>query len=216
MTRGTAMLLFLPLLTGCSLLNRGVIKANGVTVTGVKDAGKPAVIATTSAGTSIPLPEGSTVTVTKIAPIAAAPAKEGVPAVKAEPAKEVTEIRPAGPTEYHHTESTVKADTGTVDTSVAVHRIEAEERRPLLYCAIGGVVAGLAFMYVRFQAIAVMCFIGAGCFFLAWRIAEISPWVGGLFLVAAVAGFAFYKRAEWDSNGDGIPDFLQNKQPPTQ
>lgn len=205
------------LLSGCSILGRAPrIKIGDATVTAPKDVGRAATLATTNAGTTIPLPEGSVVTVTKIDAIAAKSPENGLPAVKAEPAREVTEIRPAGPTEYHKTENTVSANSGTVDTSVATKRIEAEERRPLLFCAIGAVVAGLGFMYVRFQALAVMCFLAGGVFFLAWRMAEISPWVGALFLVAAVAGFAFYKRAEWDADHDGIPDFLQHKKPPTQ
>ncbi len=197
------------LLSGCGWLGVPKIKVGGSTVTAPKDVGKPATLATTEAGTSVVLPAGSTVTVTKVD---AVPATQTAPA---QSAKEITTISPAGPTEYVHKESTVAAQTGTVDTSVRTHEIDAEERRPLLYMAIGGVVAGIGFMYVRFQAIAVMCFIGAGAFFLAWRMAEISPWVGGLFIVAALAGFAFYKRAEWDKDGDGIPDFLQKK-PPTQ
>ncbi len=199
-------------LAGCSLLPaRGRIKLPEVTVQAPKDAGTPGTAHTAKAGTSVPLPAGSVVTVTEQAAQPAQPATASTPAVPAQPASKITVITPAAASEYRHDESTVTASTGTIDTTVAKHRIEVEERRPLLYAAIAAAIAGLGFMYVRFQAIAGMCFLGAGCFFAAWRMAEISPWVGGIFLVAAVAGYAFYKRAEWDRDGDGIPDRLQSK-----
>lgn len=191
---------------GCAVFRGAAgIKVPGVAVTAPKDNGKPATLETNETGTTMGIPAGSAVKVTHTD---AQPASDKEPA---KPGTTVTEIVPSAPTEIRHTGKQVTAGTGTVDTSVALKKIDAAERRPLLFCAIGAAVAGLAFMYVRFQAIAGMCFIGAGCFFLAWRMAEISPWVGGLFLVAAVAGFAFYKRAEWDKDGDGLPDFLQRK-----
>lgn len=197
------------LAAGCSRIP--FIKSGEVSVTGTKDAGTPATLNTLNAGEDIKLKAGSKVIITRYKGVAAKPATADSPAVAAQPEREVTEIIPAGDTQWQRTEARVSADTGTVDTSVRKSQIEAEERRPLLYAAIAAVVAGLGFMYVRFQALAVMCFIGAGAFFCAWKMAEISPWVGGLFLVAAVAGFAFYKRAEWDKNGDGVPDILQGK-----
>jgi hypothetical protein len=204
---------FIVLFVGCVLFGGCVrvpkIRVGKHTVTAPKDVGKPATLSTAEAGEVATLPAGSKVTITETAAQPAVPASAEAPAAAATPARRVTEFVPSAPMEWHRTESSVHADTGSVDTTVATKRIEAEERRPLLYCAIVAAVAGLGFMYVRFQSIAVMCFIGSGCFFLAWRMAEISPWVGGLFLVAAVAGFAFYKRAEWDQNGDGIPDALQ-------
>jgi hypothetical protein len=202
------------LLCGCAPWGRPVIKGAGLTVTGLKDAGSPATVNTTQAGERLALPKGSRIWLKQKEAVPARPATENAPESPEQPAETVTVIEPGDATFWEKTVSTVKADTGTVDTSVAKHRIDTESRRPLLYCAIAAVVAGLGFMYVRFQAIAVMCFIGAGAFFLAWRMSEISPWVGGLFLVAAVAGFAFYKRAEWDADGDGVPDFLQKKRKP--
>ncbi len=192
--------------SGCGVF-RGLpkIRVGETTVTAPADAGRPATLATSDAGTTMSIPAGSTVKVTTTE------AQPATASVAAKPAVTITEIVPTKDTLIQHTEKRIQADTGTVDTSVAVRRIDAQERRPLLYCSIVAAVAGLGFMYVRFQAIAVMCFIGSGAFFLAWRMSEISPWVGGLFLVAAVAGFAFYKRAEWDANGDGIPDAFQKK-----
>ena len=205
-------------LTGCALLNRGAIKAGGVSVTGVKDAGKPATLATTNAGTSIPLPKGSTITVTKVAPIAAKPATKDEPAVKGEPAKEITEIHPAGPTEYHHTEATVKADTGTVDTSVRTHEIDVAERRWLLWAAIGCGIAGIVLksMLPAWPGLSNGLLIAAPCAFAAWKFADVPAWIWMVVLGLVGAMALGYKRSDWDKDHDGIPDFLQKPKPPTQ
>lgn len=195
-------------LTGCGLLPGPKIRIPGVTVQSVKDAGKPAVVNTHEAKEGLTIPKGSKFSLKQ---------KEAIPASSespAQPAVTEVEIQPSEVMQWSRSVNSISADTGTVDTTVAKHRIDAEERRPLLYAGIAAAVVGLGFMYVRFQAIAVMCFVASGAFFLAWRMAEISPWVGGMFLVAAVAGFAFYKRAEWDANGDFVPDVLQRKTEP--
>ena len=179
------------------------IKIGKDRVAAPRDAGSPATLNKDEVKTTLDVPADTIVTTTQVA---AVPATASTPFL---PARTTTEWRFLQPTKFEQLATGLLASTGTVDTTVAKHRIEAEERRPLLYCAIIATVAGLGFMYVRFQAIAVMSFLAAGAFFLAWRMSEISPWVGGLFLVASVAGFAFYKRAEWDKNNDGIPDALQ-------
>lgn len=170
--------LILLVLSGCSLMPAR-IKAKGVTVQGVKDAGSPANLATSSAGTVIPLPEGSKVTVTKESAVAAT--KE----TPAQPAKEVTEIRPAGPTEYRKTEETVKADTGTVDTSVRKHEIDAEETRPLLYGAMALAVATGVFFWLKYPSPALMCAAGSVILFLAWKVSGLPSW---FWVLAVVAG----------------------------
>jgi hypothetical protein len=191
------------LMSGCSIFPPKV-KLPGVgSVSAFKDAGTPATMAEGTDRTGMRIPANSKVTVEK---------REALPSTGfVAPAATFYTFELPEPTDFMSEVRRIQASTGTVDTSLASKRIDAEERRPLLYCAIAAVVAGLGFMYVRFQAIAVMSFMAAGAFFIAWRMAEISGWVGGLFLVAAVAGFAFYKRAEWDKNGDGVPDFLQTK-----
>jgi hypothetical protein len=187
------------------------IKAGPVSVTGVKDAGKPATLATSEAGTVIPLPEGSRVTVTKYEPVAA------TPMAPAQPAKEVTEIAPSGPTEYHKTESTVKADTGTVDTSVRKHQIDVEDRRWLLWAAIVCGIAGVVLksMLPGWGGLSNGLLIGAALAFGAWKLSDIPAWIWAAVIIVMVAMAAGYKRAEWDKDGDGVPDFLQKpKQPP--
>lgn len=201
-------LVILSLLAGCSLLPKLPKITTGKTrVVGPANAGSPTQVREGESNTSFDVPAGTEVTSTSTE---ATPATASTPFL---PARHITRWTFATPTKFNMTTSMLDASTGTVDTSVAKHQIDTESRKPLLYCAIGAAVAGLGFMYVRFSSIAVMCFLAAGTFFMAWRMSEISPWLGGLLLTAAVAGFAFYKRAEWDKDGDGKPDFLQRKPP---
>jgi MprA protease rhombosortase-interaction domain-containing protein len=201
------------LLGGCMRPGRSQIKTPDFTVLSPPNPGTPATLNTANEGEDLEIPAGSVATVTETAAVEAQPATTGAPAVEARPATKETVITFSATSHWKRTRATVKADTGTVDTSVAKHAIDVESRRPMLYAAMVAVVGGLGFMYVRFQAIAVMCFLAAGAFFLAWKMSEISPWLGGVLLAAGIAGFAFYKRAEWDKNGDGIPDVLQSKKP---
>jgi len=173
--------------SGCSMLHRsGAIKAGPVTVQGVADAGKPATLATSNAGTVIPLPAGSIVTVTKESAIAAT---QAAPAVAA---KETTAIVPAGPTEYRKTEETVKADTGTVDTSIAARRIDAEESRPLLYAAIAAALAGGFFVYRAYPTPALCCGAASVVFFMAWKVSGLPSWFWAVGLAAMAGGAALY------------------------
>lgn len=193
-------------LAGCGLIPAR-IKAEGVTVQGVKDAGKPATLAKSEAGVAVALPEGSKVVVTKYE---ALPATDKAPA---QPAKEVTEIQPSGPTEYHKTESKTDASTGTVDTSVATHKIDVAERRWLLWAAIACGIGGLVVrsLVPAWPSLSNGLLMGAALAFAAWKLAEIPQWIWLLAIGICAALALGYKRAELDRNHDGIPDFLQKK-----
>ena len=172
-------------LVGCNLM-RGRIALPGASVTAVKDAGSPATVAQSNAGVSVPLPAGSVVTVTK---------SEALPATKetpAQPAKEITEIRPAGPTEYHKTEQTVAAQTGTVDTSIREHQIDAQESRPLLYAAIASALAAGFFVWRAYPTPAICCGVAAVVFFMAWKMAGLPEWFWAIGLAAIVGGGALW------------------------
>ena len=173
------------LLCGCGMIPAR-IKAGPVTVQGVRDAGKPATLATSEAGTVIPLPEGSKVTVTKYEPVAA------TQAAPAQPAKEVTEIVPSAPTEYRKQESTVKADTGTVDTSIAAKKIDSAESRPLLYASILCALAGAFFVYRAYPTPALCCGAASVVFFMAWKVSGLPDWFWAIGLVAVAGGAALY------------------------
>jgi hypothetical protein len=200
------------LVSGCGLIRRPPgIKAPGVSVTGPQDAGKPATLATAEAGTTMPIPAGSTVKVTQTD---AQPATQGKPAL---PATTVTEIIPAAPTVITHTETKVQADTGTVDTSVARHRIDVEARRWLLWTAIGCGIAGVVVrsMLPAWGGLSNGLLMAGALAFGAWKFAEIPAWIWIVVLGVVGAMALGYKRAEWDRDGDGIPDFLQRKSPPS-
>ena len=169
------------LLSGCSLFNRGgKISTGGVTVTAQPDAGKPATLSTAEAGTSMAIPAGSTIKVTQ------------TEATPASPATTVTEIVPSAPTEIRHTEKKVNADSGTVDTSVALKKIEAAESRVLLYVAIGAALLGGFFVWAQYPTPAIACGVASAAFFMAWKLSDLPDWFWAVGAVAIAAGIAIY------------------------
>ena len=169
------------LLSGCSLFNRGgKISTGGVTVTAQPDAGKPATLSTAEAGTSMAIPAGSTIKVTQT---------EATPSA---PATTVTEIVPSAPTEIRHTEKKVNADSGTVDTSVALKKIEAAESRVLLYVAIGAALLGGFFVWAQYPTPAIACGVASAAFFMAWKLSDLPDWFWAVGAVAIAAGIAIY------------------------
>lgn len=203
----------LALVVSCALA--GCVPLGGVptitvgenSVQGPKDAGKPATLNETKAGEVAVIPAGSKVVVTETA---------GVPATEDEPAKpavKVTEVVPAAPMKWEKTEAKVEASTGTIDTSVAKARIAADERKPLLWVAVGCLVAGVLVRGVlkEWPSLGnglILAGVVAG---VAWKVAAIPAWVVGVVVVAFGAVALGYKRAEWDKDGDGVPDKLQRE-----
>ena len=176
-------------LSGCARLafwRTPSIKAGNVAVMGVQDAGKPATLATTESGESVPLPVGSKITITKTEAVAAT--KEA----KAEPAKEVTEILPSEPTTWTKKATTVNADTGTVDISIATKRIDAQEARPLLYAALAAAIAAGFFVYMAYPTPALACGIASAVFFMAWKVSGLPDWFWAVGLLACGVGVAMY------------------------
>lgn len=176
---------------GCSLFHGPPkITAAGVTVQAPQDAGKPATLDSGTSVASLPIPAGSSLTVTKSDPVVASPATPDTPAQAAQPAKEVLEVKLAGPTEYRKTANTVKASTGTVDTTIAAHKIDAAEARPLLYAALASMLAAGFFIWRAYPTPAMICGGAAVVFLIAWKVADAPVW---LWVVAAVGlgGAAF-------------------------
>lgn len=175
---------------GCQQLglgfNRGKISIPGANVQSVPDAGKPATASSSQTGIAIALAAGSRVVVTKYGAI---PATAETPAV---PEREETVIYPAGPTEYRKNESTVRADTGTVDTSIAAKKLEAQENRILLYGALAMVVAAGAFFWLHYPSPALMCGGAAVILFLAWKVSGMPDWFWGLAVLAGAGGIGLY------------------------
>ncbi len=170
-------------LCGCSWLP-AKIKSGATTVTAVKDAGKPATLETGDKGESLPIPAGSSLTVTKVEAMPAAPN------VPAQPAREVTEVHLTEPTVWTRTEKTVKADTGTVDTSVALKKVETAESRVLLYAALAAMLGAGVFVYLHYPTPAMMCAGAAVVLFIAWKVAGMPDWLWGVG-AAALGGAVF-------------------------
>lgn len=192
-------------LAGCSASRGGpAIRVGENSVSRPKDAGKPATLNETKAGESVIIPAGSKVVVTETAAVAATEKEPAKPAVK------VTEVVPAEPMVWEKQETKVEANTGTVDTSIAKARIEAEERKPLLWVAIGCVVVGVLVRVVlkEWPSLGNGLLLAGVVAGVAWKVSAIPAWVVGVVVVVFGAVALGYKRAEWDKDGDGKPDFL--------
>lgn len=185
------------LMPGC--LTKGRIKGQGgVVVQGPKDGNNVSLAQEQSAGV-LTLPQGSTVTVTKFGAVAWEPAINGRPEVRAQPAREVTEVTLSRDTTWRKDETKLAADTGVVDQTVALKRIQAGENRYLLFAAIGAAVAALLFVYIKYPTPALMCGAASVVFFLAWKLADLPDWFYVVGIVGA-AGAVFlwrgYERKE--------------------
>lgn len=201
-----AILLFMP---GCKTVGR--IRSAAATVVGVQDAGAPATLATGESKQMVAIPAESPVSVTRIE---AVPATANTPF---QPAREVFAFTPLKETRWETVSSTLRADTGTVDTSVAMKKIEVAERRWLLFAAIGCGIAGLLSRSIlpAWPAISNGLLAAAVASGLAWKLSDVPWWLWLLVLGVVVVLILGYKRAEWDKDKDGIPDALQRKTPPT-
>lgn len=182
------------ILTGCAFFQKhGFIKSGNVSVAAVGDAGKPGELHTSDKKESLPIPAGSKITVTKT---------EAVPATDKtafRPATEVTEIAPNGNTEWQKFDTSVNANTGTVDTSVALKKVEAGESRPLLYAAIGAALMAGFFVWRAYPTPAIACGAASVVFFLAWKVSGLPDYFWGIGAAAlAIAGGLYlgYERAE--------------------
>lgn len=208
------------LLTGC--VSKPRARIGDIEAAGPKDAGTPATVTTTKAGEAATIPTGSRVVITETAAVEAQPARPATPdspaqpAQPAQPATRVTEIVPAAPMVWERKEDTARASSGTVDTSLGHHRIEAEERRVLLYIGIGLGILGLVVrsMLPAWPSLSNGLLAGAVIAGISWKVAALPSWVWTLALAAAALLAMGYKRAEWDRDGDGVPDILQSKNRP--
>ncbi len=202
------LVIFCWMLCGCAMFQKkGVIKSGGATVAAVESAGKPATLATTDGKESIAIPKDTTVTITE---------HEATPTA---PAFKVTELHFNSPTEWQKFTATVAANTGTVDTSVATKRLEIAERQWLLWAAIGCGIGGIVLksMLPAWPGLSNGLLLAAVVAGVSWKVAALPGWLwaAGAVIMALMAWS--YKRAEWDKNGDGVPDILQAKtvtQPP--
>lgn len=193
-------------LTGCSHLPR-ISLPGGAQVVGNRDAGTPAKLTSGEVKSGFRVPAKSRLTVTHTK---AQPATADAPA---QPEREVSVWEFAEPTAFEQVASTLSADTGTIDTTVARHRIDVAERRWLLWAAIGCGVAGVLALQLAsaWPSLGRGLLAAAACAFAAWKLAAVPAWLWLALLGAVVLVILGYKRAEWDRNGNGIPDILERK-----
>lgn len=194
------------ILSGCAS-GTGRLHIGRNKVQSVPNPGTPATLNTAKQTGSIRIPKNSKITRTETA---AEPATQTKPA---EPAKITTVVENSEPTEWVETKESVSANTGTVDTSVAKHKIDVEDRKWLLWTAIACGIAGLVVksMLPAWPALSNGLLIASPLAFAAWKLADVPSWLW--FVAVAVVGLLAlgYKRAEWDKDSDGIPDFLEGK-----
>lgn len=193
------------LFTGC-LGPRGSIKSAIATVVGVKDAGKPAVLASNETRSALAIPQGSKMTVIRTEPLLATQTAAAVPA------SEVTTFDFSKPTQFETSSVAISADTGTVDQSVALRKIDVAERRWLLWVAIAAGVGGIVLKSVlpQWPSLSNGLLLASGLAFASWKLADIPSWIWLLGGIGALLALG-YKRAEWDKDGDGTPDIIQKK-----
>lgn len=191
-------------LAGCASFEAGKIRLPGVAVNPVKDAGSPAQVATSEAGVSLVLPKGSRIVKREIKGMAYRPASKGQLEVKETPSQTITEIIPGDETTYTEKESTVAATTGTTDTSLAKHRVDAEESRPLLYAAIGAALAAGFFVWRAYPTPAMACGAASIVFFMAWKVSGLPEWFWAVGLACVVGGGAIYIAHERGLNAPKV------------
>ncbi len=189
------------LMSGCAML-RGRIKGDGVTVQGAKDANGVS-LAQGKSGEVLPLPAGSKLVIARTEAMEAIPATQTTPGQPAKAATEVVEVVVSQDTAWRRDKTEVMANTGVIDQTVALRRIQTAENRYLLFAAIGAAVAGGFFLYIKYPTPALMCGGASVVFFLAWRLSGLPDyfWVIG---VIAGAGAFFLWRGHSRGEGDGI------------
>jgi len=184
-------------LMGCALFQKkGVATIGKNSVAAVADAGKPATLATSDGREVVAIPKDTTVTITK------------TEATTTNPATEKTELHFNSPTEWQKFTATVAANTGTVDTSVALKKVESAESRPLLYAAIASALAAGFFLYRAYPTPAFVCGGAAVVFFLSWKASGLPDWfwaVGACALTGAVALYLGHERGEKAAVVAGTP-----------
>jgi hypothetical protein len=202
---GLALLLVVAFGTSCASVRARL--SGGTSANAPADNGTPARASSVSSVSTVPLPAGSSVET-----------KPGTPETATSPGVAPSvKVTLSAPSELRVETTAEAATTGTIDTEMAKHRItvetEAAERKPLLWTAIGCLVIGvLALGFLKEWPIIGRSFLAASALSgAAWKVAEIPWWAFAVVLLVAGLAVAFYKRAEWDANRDGIPDALQRK-----
>jgi hypothetical protein len=201
-----ALLVLVGSLTSCKHLPARVQLKGGKAVAPI-DNGTPATLEIGGTVTTLPVPAGSTVE--SVASVPASATSAAIPAT--------VKVVLAGPSEMRSETHQERASSGAIDTKVATKRIEIEaavaERKPLLWVALGcGVLGVLLLVVVKEWPALGKGFLAAGVVAgVAWKVSDVPSWAFLGVLVAVGLLIAGYKRAEWDKDGNGIPDVLEKQ-----
>jgi len=201
-----ALLVSVGTLTGCNH-SPARVKLKGSSAIAPIDNGTPATLEIGGTITTLPVPAGSTVE--SVAAVPASATSEAIPAS--------VKVVLAGPSEMRSETHQERASSGAIDTKVATKRIEIEaavaERKPLLWVALGcGVLGVLLLVVVKEWPALGKGFLAAGVVAgVAWKVSDVPSWAFLAVLVAVGLLIAGYKRAEWDKDGNGIPDVLEKQ-----
>lgn len=180
---------------GCLHSMKGRITAPGVTVQGPKD-GNNVSLASDTAASTLTLPAGSKLTTVKWEPVRWQPATPTSPEVKAQPAREETTVVLAADTVWRRDETKITADTGVIDQTVALRRIQTAENRYLLFASIGAAIAAGLFVYIKYPTPALLCGGASVVFFLAWKLADLPDWFYVVGVGGCIAGVVMWKAHE--------------------
>lgn len=176
--------LIITIASGCALFRSpATIQSGNARVTGLADAGKPATLNSGETKSDIAIPANTPVRIVKID---AVPATDKTPF---QPAREEVTFVPTFDTKLQSVSTSLQANTGTVDTSIALKKIEVAENRYLLWASIGAAVAAGVFLYLTYPTPAFICVGASVVFFAAWKLSDLPDWfwaVGAVGLAAAV------------------------------
>lgn len=179
------------LASGCAHIPRvSIPKARAVAP---QDPGTPAVVSGDKSITTMPVPAGSVV---KVTPPPPPPTADGTPAAATAP---VVETTLAAPTVLRIEAESHAASTGTVDSSVAIRRVDNDARKPLLYFSLVALAGAGIFMWLKYPTPALMCGAGAVLLFLAWQIASLPSWIiliGAVVVAGSVFLYFGHERGE--------------------
>lgn len=191
------------LLSGC--LNTGKLRTGRVELTPPGNASVPSVVNSGEKKTETVIPAGTEKKTVETQATATTPAKtETVYTFPSETRETVVE----------QTDSVTLANERAPDQTVALRKADNAARSPLLWAAIGSAVVALGFLIMKWPTPAAASGVAAVVFFLAWHSSGLPSWfwmLGIGLLIAGAAVMLGYKRAEWDADGDGIPDAMQKK-----
>ena len=189
----TALLILI--FNGCAWVgSRPKIKGEGASVIGVQD-GTGAKLDQGETKSGVIIPAG---TPTEIIRHEAVPATDTTPF---QPAREEIRFVPKFNTELKSISTRLSANSGGVDTTVALRRIDVAENRILLFVSIGAALAAGFFVYIKYPTPAMLAGVTSIVFFLAWKLADLPPWfwvIGVGTGVGAVVLWRGHERGEKD------------------